>query len=202
MYPNDNPQLPPDYLSQISPDSPKKMQFSRKQIVIFGSALAVILVIIISIVTSALFNSPKSEEKLAARLLTTQEIVNDATGKLKSTQLRALNGNLKIYLTNTIRDIEAPLANDGIKISKLSKSVTSAESSEETLATLEDARLNVIYDRIYALEMAYKLDTVLTLMRQIHSNTSNDDLKDLLTEATTNLEPTQKAFADFNAANG
>ncbi|HEU4830936.1 MAG TPA: hypothetical protein VFS65_02060 [Candidatus Saccharimonadales bacterium] len=202
MYPNDNPQLPPDYLSQIAPSAPKKMQFSRTQIIVFGSILAILLITIVTVITSAILGAPKSEEKLAARLLTTEKIVSDAAPKIKSTQLKALNGNLKIYLTNTIRDITAPLAKDGITISKLNKSVVAAESGDEMLATLEDARLNVRYDRIYALEMSYQLNTVLTLMRQVQSNTKNDTFKTLLSDAIINLEPTQKAFADFNAANG
>jgi hypothetical protein len=49
--------------------------------------------------------------------------------------------------------------------------------------------------------MAYRLDTVITLMRQINGNTNNKDLKSYLDDAMTNLTPIQKQFADFNAAN-
>jgi len=39
-------------------------------------------------------------------------------------------------------------------------------------------------------------------MRQVNNSTNNQSLKAFLDSAYTNLEPTQKQFAQFNAANG
>jgi len=200
MYPDDNKQPPPDYLNQIAPQAPRKIGFLRKRPILIASLGAVVIVIII-IVTSVLLSGINPTERLAARLMATESTTDGATAKIKSTQLRALNSNLKIYLTNTVRDIEPLLTKENINIKKLSKNVISAESSEKMLATLEDARLNAIYDRTYAREMAYQLDTILTLMHQIYNDTGDKELKSFLGDAQKNLEPTQKQFADFNAAN-
>lgn len=204
MDPN-QPQQPAysiDYLNQIAPQSTKRSFFSKKQFII-GSALA--LVILIVVIVSIILNvggSAKPLQQLAARLQSTETIVGDAGDTLKSSQLRALNSNLKIYLTNTNRDIVAPLTSEGITISKIDKAITTAEAGTEITDRLEDARLNAIYDRTYAREMSYRLETIIALMRQIYTSTRNQDLKTFLSRAYTSLEPTQKSFADFNATNG
>lgn len=202
MQPNDDNQQPPaDYLDRIAPKATPKKGFLNKRPILIGS-FGLIIIMIIVLTAGVLMGRIDSTEKLAARLITTESIADGATSKIKSTQLRALNSELKLYLTNTIRDIEPILTKDNIKIKKLNKKVTVAESGEKMLATLEDARLNAIYDRTYAREMAYQLDTILTLMHQISSSTRNKDLQSFLENSQKNLEPTQKQFADFNATNG
>lgn len=200
MQPNDIKQQPADYLDRIAPKSlPKKGSFYKRPIIIGSIGLIIIMMIVLII--GVMRGGINSTEKLAARLITTESTADGATSKIKSTQLRALNSELKIYLTNTIRDIEPILTKENVKINKLDEKVTASESSDKMLANLEDARLNAIYDRTYAREMAYQLDTVLTLMHQISSKTRNKDLQNFLENSQTNLEPTQKQFADFNAAN-
>lgn len=204
MYPNQ--QEPPtysiDYLNQIAPQAPKKNNFSRKQWIIIACTAALIVIVgIMSIVASAGGNS-SSVEQLAAKLIATEKIVGDAQSKIKSSQLRTLNSNLNIYLTNTNRDIAAPLLADGIAVAKLDKKVLAAEAGTDITNRLEDARLNAIYDRVYAREISYQLEVITALMQQTYSSTKNQSLKAFLEGAFTNLEPTQKQFADFNAING
>jgi len=195
---------PPDYLNQIAPQTNTKKFFtpSPKLFAIIGGIL-VLLVIILSITVNAIAGGQRQPlQQLAARLSSTETVVNDAQQHLKSSQLRSLNSNLKIYLTNTNRDVAAPLLSAGVNTAKLSESVVAAESTTKLSETLENARLNVDYDRTYAREMAYRLDTILILMQKIYSSTNNSSLKTFLQSAYSNLEPTQKEFADFNAANG
>ena len=205
MYPNyDKPSAPPEYLNQIAPQAPKKAGFLPKQplmLVAIGAVIVIVITIVFMLISSLMTNT-ETTERLAARLITTASITDEATINIKSTQLRALNSELKIYLTNTIRDIEPLLTNDNIKIDSLDKKITESESSTEILAVLEDARLNATYDRTYAREMAYQLDTIRVLMNQIYDNTNDKELKSFLEGADSNLAPTQQQFADFNAANG
>lgn len=201
MYPNDNQpvQHPIDYLNQIAPQRQAKNNLLSSKPILFGGIAIVILLIIIAI--GSLTGGIKPSEQLAGRLLSTQEISTDAKTKIKSNQLLTVNSDLNIYLINTIRDITPLLTKQNININKLSSTVTKAESSKTILTTLEDARLNAEYDRTYAREMAYQLDTTLTLMQQIFKTTSDSQLKTFLEDAYKNLVPTQKQFADFNAAN-
>lgn len=193
-----------DYLNKIAPVAPKrKMPFSRNQMILLGIlGAAVIIVLILATVLGGFGGTKKYEKQLAARLIGTETIAADASTKLKSSSLRALNSNLKIYLTNTNQGIIEPLKKDGIDATKLDKSTLTDESGSDVSARLEDARLNAVYDRTYAREMAYRLATILTLMNKIENSTSNKTLKTFLTNAITNLEPTQKQFADFNETTG
>jgi len=206
MYPNDNqpPVSPTDYLNQIAPQTTRSkfdlLHQKPSRLVLIGLGAACIIVIILSIVVGLMTGS-SNVEHLAAKLNSTQSIALSATDNLKDTQLRKLNSDLKLFLTNTIRDATPIFAKSGVKMDSLSASVTKAESNTTTLATLEDARLNAVYDMKYARVMAYQLDTVITLMQQIYKSTGNENLKSFLISAYKSLEPTQKQFADFNAAN-
>lgn len=201
MNPNE-PIYSVDYLNQIAPQAPKRKGLSHTQIVLAVAAgFVILLVIMLSIIVTS-NGSAKLEQHLAARLQSTETIVSSAQSTLKSTQLRTLNSNLSIYLTNTNRDIAAPLLQSGINVSKLDKAVVASESSTSISNKLEDARLNVDFDRTYAREIAYRLETITLLMKQLYGSTNNKSFKSFLDSAYTNLEPTQKQFADFNAANG
>lgn len=204
MYPNDNQTTPSmDYLNQIAPQPVNKFDFLKqgrnKALVILGAAF--IFVMILSVIVMLTTGGGSKLEHLAARLNSTQSTAISATNNLKDSQLRKLNSDLKLFLTNTIREGAPIFAKNGVKTDKLSSSVTKSESNTKLLETLEDARLNAIYDRTYAREMAYQLDKVITLMRDIYKNTGNSSLKEFLSSAYKSLEPTQKEFADFNSAN-
>jgi len=202
MYPNDDqPINHADYLNQISSHVPqnKNILTGKPPILIAGVAVVILLVIIMGI--SSLFSGGiKPTEQLAARLLSTETTANSATANVKSSQLRALNSNLRLFLTNTIRDITPILTSEKINIKSLDKKVLAAESDADLLVVLDDARLNAVYDRTYAREMAYRLDTILNLMLQINNNSTNKSLKTFLLDTRTNLEPIQKQFQDYNVA--
>ena len=204
MYPNQ--QQPPtysvDYLNQIAPQGPKKRFLGRKEIIIAVILAGLVIIVGLLALIINLGSSSDPSQQLAARLLATQTIVEGAQSKLKSTELRTLNSNISIYLTNTNRDIVTSLAGVDIDIKKLDASIVVSEAGTTITDRLEDARLNATYDRTYAREIAYQLATIVALMRQLYESTSSASFKTFLENAYTNLEPTQKAFEDFNAANG
>lgn len=193
-----------DYLNQIAPQAPQKRGLrglSKFQLTILGGAALVIIILIASIIAATGGGSGSSTEKLAARLASTETIVTGAQAKLKSSELRTLNGNLKTYLIDANRDIVAPLTAVGIDIKQLDPTVTKAEAGTDVTLRLEDARLNAIYDRTYAREMSYRLDTIVSLMQKIRASSSNATMKSFLDKAITNLQPTQKEFSAYNDAN-
>ncbi len=201
MNPN-QPDYSIDYLNQIAPQAPKKSWLTRKQLIIAGVLGLLVFLALIMMVAAVSNNRPEPTRQLAARLKATEAIVSNAQKGLNSTQLRTLNSNLKIYLTNANRDIVAPLAKVGINVAKLDKNLVASEAGATMTSRLEDARLNAVYDRTYAREIAYQLETVTTLMSQVYNATRNKDLKTFIDETRINLDPIQKQFAEFNAANG
>lgn len=212
MNPN-QPQSPPspipnpssaDYLNQIAPQTPRRSPFKvgPKLFLIIGGVLTLLVIILSISLNSIAAGQRQPLEKLAARLQSTETVVNDAQANLKSSQLRSLNSELKLFMANTNRDLSEPLKIAGVDVKKLSATTVKNEATTELTDRLEDARLNAVYDRTYAREMAYRLDTIITLMEQIYDTTTSTSLKTFLETTYKNLEPTQKAFSDFNAANG
>lgn len=207
MYPNQPQPMPTpqptDYLNQIAPQAPKKALFTLgPKLILMVLGVLIIVIVTLAIVLNGVASAQRKPlQQLAARLDSTEQIVNSAQSHLKSSQLRSLNSSLKIYLTNTNRDVAAPLLSAGVNVDKLGDSVTKEESPDAINARLEDARLNAVYDRTYAREMAYQLDTLITLMKQIYASTNNSELKTFLNATYASLEPTQKGFAEFNVAN-
>jgi len=201
MNPNE-PNYSADYLNQIAPQAPKRSGFSRMQYIIIGIVGVLVLLTIFLMMTVSSKSNTAPEKQLAARLQSTEVIVSNAQGTLKSSQLRTLNSNLTIYLTNTNRDIAEPLLAAKVDVKKLDKKIVASEAGTDIVNRLEDARLNATYDRTYAREISYQLETIVALMRQIYDSTRSPSLKTFLDGAYTNLEPTQKQFAEFNTANG
>jgi hypothetical protein len=195
--------LPTDYLNQIAPLVPKKPLFSFgiKQIIMIGAILVVLVIILSVIVTNIASNSRSPLEHLSARLTATQTVANSAQANLKSSELRSLNSNLKLYLTNTNRDIAAPLLSASVNTLKLDKNIVTIESIAGMSARLEDARLNGVFDRTYAREMTFQLGQTMTLMEQIYSSTNNPKLKTFLQSAYSSLKPTQESFTNFTTTN-
>jgi hypothetical protein len=148
------------------------------------------------------FSTSKKEplERLSVRLTATEKIAVEAQGNLKSSKLRSVNSNLKLYLTNTNRDIGAPLLAAGVTVAKLDKKVIVAESTTALEGRLVDAKLNGVFDRTYAREMTFQLGTILTLLSETYNATSNPTLKAFLKSAYDNLKPTQESFANFSTS--
>jgi len=206
MYP-DQPQQSPqqtpyDYLNQIAPQAPKKslLHLGLRQVIILGVALVLVVIILSVIINAAVASKGTSLEHLSVRLTNTATIADNSQANLKSSKLRNLNSNLRIYMTNTNRDIAAPLKLAGIETKKINANIISQESTKALTARLEDARLNAVFDRTYAREMAYQLGTTLTLMTQAYNSTKSTSTKTFLTTAYDSLKPTQEGFANFSTA--
>jgi hypothetical protein len=204
MNPNQPTQTSYDYLNQIATKHQKKSFLRGLKPIhyIFGGIIIVaLLIVIIGLIGNSITAGLKPPKQLAARLTATTSIVTNAQSKLKSTELRTLNSNLSIYLTNTNRDIVKPFAEINVNTAEPDDHIVKAESTTALAARLEDARLNGTFDKDYAREMAYQLENTLALMKKIYTSSGNNDVKTFLESAYTNLQPTQKSFADFDAAN-
>jgi len=197
-----NGQAPLDYLNQIAPQAPKRHLFELNlRTIITGAIILVIIMIIISLVSGAIAGARKEPwQQLSARLDATATIADEATSNIKSSQLRSSNSDLKLYLTNTQRDLTAHLVRLNIDPKKLPASIVAKESATSMLADLEDGRLNARYDSTYAREMGYQTATLIALLNQLITSTSGTS-KAFVQTAHDNLYPTYKAIADFNTTN-
>lgn len=202
MSPNNQP-VPLDYLDQIAPVQQKQhiFGFNLKTVLLIGSAL-VILVIILSAAVSSVSNSRNELwQHLYARLNSLSTIVDDGTSKLKDGQLRTANSDLRLYVTNTSRDLDARLTALDINKKKIPEKITTSESSDKILEELEDARLNAKYDTAYSRETSYVLATTLSLLKQLSVSDKSAKNREFAQTAYTNLEPIYKTISEYSAEN-
>lgn len=191
------PQYSIDYLNQIAPQQQKNTP--NKLLVIVG-ILVILLIVTFAVIGLSRMGGASSSTKLqtlAARLTTLQNIAGDAQPHIKNNQLRATNSSLNLHLAGANRDIAEPLAANGINMKKLDKSVVARENGTALIATLEDARLNAIYDRTYAREMGYQLRTTLLLMDDIAQSTNSKSLDAFIDTTKANLAPIEQQFDGF-----
>jgi hypothetical protein len=202
MQPDDQIQHPIDYLDSIS-TVPRKPAGGVSNKLFFGAIISAVLVIIF-VGALVLFNSGSDSKenlsRLSVRLENLQKISDDSRKKIVSSGLRATNINLTLALTNGNRDIAEILTANDIDPQKISSSIKDEEKTDELTERLEDARLNAIFDRTYAREMSYELETLIVLIKQLETDTSDDAEKEFLATLRTNLEPLQKQFSDFSLA--
>jgi len=197
MNPDQN-QYPIDYLNQIAPQQPKAGMNRNKFLLLMGGGLVLIIVVVV-LMLSAGGGGPKDKmQTLAARLVTLQDISKKAQPNLKSSALRATNSSLTILLTNANHDITDPLKINGVDVKNLDKNIQAKEDGTELRDKLEDARLNAIYDRTYAREMTYQLETTAALMGDIYDHSNSKSLKDFLLATDTNLQPIRQSLSDFS----
>ena len=197
QYPNS--QYPIDYLNQIAPQSKKSGPSNRilVLVVIIGGVLALIVGFLMLISSG---NGPTdASQTLAARLKTLQTVSDKSQKNIKSSALRGINSNLKIFLTSANRDIGEPLSTTGVDIAKLDKNIVAKENGTKLSESLEDARLNANFDNTYAREMSFQLATVEAVMGDIYEKTKSDSLKEFLLETSDNLQPIKKQLDEFNS---
>jgi hypothetical protein len=198
--PGQQPQYSIDYLNQIAPPAKKPGMNNRIFIFLAGGGLLLAVIIgFFSLINSGTGPTEKMQT-LAARIEALHTISDKSQKNIQSGDLRSTNSNLTVFLTNAYRDIAEPLSNNNVDIKSIDKEIASTEetSAEELTQKLEDARLNAVFDRVYAREMAYQLDKVAALMKDIYGSVKSKSLKDFLVSTDTNLQPLKKQFYDFS----
>lgn len=200
MNPDQN-QYSIDYLNEIAPQ-PKKVGIKDKFfLLIVGGGLILVIIIGLMLLSSSAAGPTQKMQTLAARMTTLQAIATKAQPTIKSGDLRSTNSNLTLFLTNANRDIVAPLMTNGVDVTKIDQKITLAENGATLSQTLENARLNAVYDRTYANEMDFQLETVVALLKEIYSSTGSKTLKTFLDNTNTNLQPIMKQLSNFSGAN-
>lgn len=203
MQPNEQngqpSQHPIDYLDSIS-TVPKGTKKGPSDMVFFGAIIGGLLIaLIVGIFVFLSSGNDKADlSTLSIRLANLQTVADDSQKNAVSSRLRGTNTSLSLTLANANRDIGPLLAEHDVDPKKIDAKITAAENTDDLNERLEDARLNGIFDRIYAREMAYELETVLILLEQLNSNTKSKEQKEYLATTYDNIRPIQESFAKFD----
>lgn len=190
------PQYSIDYLNQIAPQQHKpKAPLPRLVILILGGGI--VLFLIMALFGAMRGGNSASLPTLAMRLQSLQSVADSAQPKIKSNQLRVTNSNLSLYLTNANRDIATPLKNTGNDPAKIKPTAAIQADTKKLSSALEDARLNAIYDRVYARNMNYQLTTLLLQMAQLKNSSSSASTRAFLDTTTANLTTIQDQLSKY-----
>lgn len=211
MQPNDPYQQPNqpqpqqfsnDYLDQIAAPAPVKTMNPFFLWGLIGGLLVLAVVVVMGISSLGSGPSASSLTSVGAKLANLQTVSDDAKKNIQSSELRTLNSNLFLSLTNTNRDLAEPLKQQNIKLTdkKNSSVAASTKELEELQNRLEDARLNAVYDRTYAREMLFELRTLRSDMEVLYNKSRSDELKSVLNTAANDFDPAIERLSSFNAS--
>jgi hypothetical protein len=193
--------IPSSYLDEIAAPQKQPGMSNKLLLGVIIGAVLIIIIFFIAALSSGGGSKAISVERLALRLQTLQKVSDNTHKNLKDSKLRALNSRLVTQLTNTNRDIAAPLEAADINIKKADKKLAAQENGEKLTKKLEDARLNGTLDRVYANEMGHELETSAILMENLFKSTKSKSLKKFLEDSYDDLSSLQKEFKDYTASN-
>lgn len=198
MNPENN--VPLNYLDEIAPVQHKEsfLDGKIKKLIGFG-ALAIVLVIMLSIFASSLSGNRKNDwTELSLNLKNTSSIVSNGKTSIKSNKLRSINSEISIFIVNTENDITPYLEELKITEKNIPESTKNRLSVASTIERLEDANLNAVYDRTYTREMAFQLSQLLNSLQKTYKSTKSEGAKEFLSTSYDNLESSYNSLVDFD----
>ena len=200
--PQPTPTYAVDYLDQIAPP-PAPPKFLSG---FFGKAvigLGIVFVFAVSLIV-AFGNTKKTAdlEQATERMTNMQEIARSSQKNIKDGKLLATNSRYQIQMANLVKDGTTLLAQAGVQKKDYDKKMLAAEKtfSTELSETFLDAKLNADLDRIYAREMAYQADLLLSTYNKMSKASQAKAIREYAKKAAENLKPIQKSFSDFNGS--
>lgn len=186
-----------DYLDQMAVGGGS--QAPDKKLIYLGAGLGAALILAAAMFflrpQSATDNTPV---KLYTTLVDTEKSTVNSARLLKSSKLSSINGNVRTSLTNAQRDMEEPLKNMGQKPPALRASaIKKPYHDEKFAAALEDARLNAVYDRVYANEINTKLRYIIIYMESIKKSNNSKSMQTFVDKNLPSFQTLQKSVEEY-----
>lgn len=199
-----------DYLNQISnsvrPEKKPKTNFLNSPIfkVLAGGIIALILIIVIgTALTSGNTGAKSLGISLKYHIDNTLQVISTYQPKVKSSILRSNSASLYSVLSNTSRELNDYLVSsyNFKENSKDYKNISDkAELARDALdATLFDAKINGVLDKIYANKMAYEISSIMSEEYNLYDSTNNETLSSLLEVSYSSLGTLSSNFENFSA---
>ena len=204
MQPNtpmqEPPQSPMDYLNQISTPTPQKTLNPIVLWAAIGSVIVIAIVVFMMVLSSGTGNNDRITT-IAAQLNALKTVSKDATENIQGSDLRTLNSNFSLTMTNVTRDMTDTVTTlGGSTDENNSKVVVVTNDTKAMTDRLEDARLNSTYDRTYAREMAYYLKKLHTEMSELYTSTQSESAHTFLKKADSDISSFTESFANYNGS--
>lgn len=189
--------IDPSYLDQIATPVQKKTMNPLFLWVGIGAILLALLVGVFALLNSG---GPSQTEKVSSfifRVQALKKLSTDSTKSVQSSELRALNGSMGTILTGIDTTLQASAVTDK-KSAKAPKGSKVTVEYEQIAQKLDDARLNVAFDRTYAREVAYQLGKLRSEMNYIYDGSKSKTLRTNLEKADADIKKLAADFTKFN----
>lgn len=189
----------PNYLDSIAPPPPRPSFFSGSFGKIFFLLIGLFVIAVSIIVASSGRDETADLQQIAVRLENFAPVAKTVQSQLKSSNLVTTNSNYQIWLSGNRGSAEDLLKQGGVEKTDYNKQMV---AKEKTIATdlgtkFEDARLSARLDRVYATTMSAETDKLINLLNTMSRKSKSAKIRDFAKEASTNLQPLQKSFADY-----
>lgn len=195
-----NGQYSIDYLDQMA--VPVKKPLEKKYLFAgIGVGVALLLSLALLMFTPQRTASIANEVSLYTTMIDVEKSTDRSARNLKSSGMSSANSAMRSTLTNAARDMQTPLTNMGQDPSSLKSSATKPPYHDDKLVTtLEDARLNGIYDRVYAREMNTKMKLMISYMESIEASNSRESMQEFIKKNKKSFEDIQKSVEDWQTS--
>lgn len=183
-----------EYLDQIAPKNtkpPLPKGLSIGLIIFAGLAL---LIALSFMMMGGRGSAPN--EYIIQRATTIHEVSRRSHKELRDTDIRAANSVLTTIAGDTVAKVGK--ANTGKK-NKTAAATEERENIAKLQDTLEEARLNASYDRVFAREMSYQMDTLQGFLKSEYSRTSNSEKQAELESIYEKFKSVNDQFMQYQA---
>lgn len=196
------------YLEQIAVKGKQQDStplFSPKliKIIAVGLVLLITLLIVGAMLGSANHSNDATYQKLYLRLKNlsaSSSPIYKYNDDIRSSTLRAYNSTLRTTLKTQTSDINALLPSTGVDLATIDATVSSEETALVTNfeTRLKSGKLNGQFDRTYASETYYQITLLITLEREVATQTDNEQLKATLLNSVQALTKIQESFKNYS----
>ena len=192
-------QTPADYLDQIAAQPRTDTMSPLMLWGLIGGGLLIAVFFVVILFSSS---GPSKTERFTGyvqRVQSLRSVVSDSAQTIQSSQLRSHNSTLGTLLGGAEQGATTFIGQYDLKeMPEIAEGSSLAIEFSELTSTLDDARLNAVFDRTYAREMAWQLGQLRSELQILYDGARDNDFQEYLVETDKNIEPLVKRFSEFN----
>ncbi len=173
-----------EFLNQLNNKPPSKFS-QNKFLYLVGGGIGIIILTLIGIL---ILSNQKTVTTNSLLIQTEQvaKIVKKYHKDLEDNQLRSVDSNLQLSLTNYIRDLN--------KYKNKDEKTTEKPDDSAIYDQLDDASLNALLDRNYTQIMIFELDKLMIETDKLYRRSKKSDIKEILKTNYTNISAIKDQF--------
>ncbi|MCA9341619.1 hypothetical protein KC952_03750 [Candidatus Saccharibacteria bacterium] len=194
--------LDASYLDQIAAPAQQKIMNPFILWGLIGGALLIVIIFIMVLFSSGQPSSAQRMNNFLFRVDALNSLVKDSQKTIRNPKLHTANGSLSSILTSIQTETTKFLNKSGssdkkVRLKPPKGSPILAEYIQIN-KKIDEARLNAIFDRVYAREVAYQIAKLRTEMVPIYKDTSSKKIREFLENSDKDLKALSEDIKKIN----